>query len=286
MRPRLALLLVVLTSTPVSWPGFTYPYQAESHKPEASRTGPQQGDFEVAKPDTFGKKKDASPNAAPNAAETQDESKSKPNWPISSEGAMVALTLVYVLLTGVYAGVSIFTLRAIKRQVEIAERAADAAKANADVLMQAHRAQIQVRMSDPVPTLTIGQIPVIRANLINTGLTPAYDLRYETWTEILPKLFADFTSRASHDKVGHPNTVYPNAPDPSVILATLDSALTQAELAALQNAINLLCIRIRVTYKDAFAASRWQNFGFFAAGRLGAGYLPKYNDSIWHPRPN
>jgi hypothetical protein len=158
---------VVLAAAVVSRPGFAYPYQAESHAPEAKRTDIQQRTSQKSEqgaPNILNEDRhpqEGREDAATNTTDAQDKSQPKPKWIISSQYAMVILTAIYVLLTGVYAGVSIFTLRAIKRQVGIAERAATAAetnalaaKASADALAKSERAWIVVEKLDPPTTLT------------------------------------------------------------------------------------------------------------------------------------
>jgi hypothetical protein len=284
MRIRFVFVLAALGAISIPRPGFTYPYQAQTHTAQTESAN-QQRDSDQAKqagPTTATAspvQNGLRPKDTTAAAKPEDYAKRQSKFPIGPEWVTAIATVFYAVA-------SLFMWLAIKRQADIAERAAKAAetsavaaKANTDALIQAQRAQIQVRITDPIPGLIVGKVPGIRADLINTGLTPARDLLYETWLEILPGPFVDFTPRSSHIKSEYPITIYPRAPESSVVMTYLDSPLTDAALAALKSTKNLLCIRIRVMYKDAFAADRWQDFGFFAAGRLGVGYLPKYNDS-------
>ncbi len=193
---------------------------------------------------------------------------------------------IMAVSTAVYAIVSCFMWWTIRRQAYIAKETADATRASVNAFIQTQRAQIQVRIINPIPNLVTGKIPGVRAELVNTGLTPAFHLRYETWLEILAEPFTDFTSGASSDKVDHGITIYAHAPEPTVVLFYLDSPLTDTALANLRSMKNHPCMRLRVTYEDAFRVGRWQDFGFFVAGPLGVCYLPKYNDSGECQKPN
>ena len=178
---------------------------------------------------------------------------------------------LYILLTLVIAGSGIVTAWAAWRQSRSGKKSADA-------LIRAQSAQIQIRIDNPLPKLKVGNPPIIKTDLTNRGATPAYSLKFETWIEIRPFPFDDFTSVASYSAADHTITIYPNAPDPSVIQVIADFELTNQDLSALMANAKLLCLRVRVAYKDAFGIDRWQNFGLFVAGRLGMGYLSKYND--------
>ena len=113
--------------------------------------------------------------------------------------------------------------------------------------------------------------------MANKGLTPARDCRVETWIEILPYPFDDFTDSAVHYTFVSPMTIYPNAPTETV-LDMIPGKPDEAQLADLESGKKIVCFRVRIAYRDLIDDRRVCNFGFwFAPG--GLAFLPKYNDS-------
>ena len=136
-------------------------------------------------------------------------------WLTHGEWVMAILTAIYVLLTGVYVLIAYFTLRAIRRQSDIAEaqsrdalataataeKAATAARDSADAVMSAERPWILVsearldselikHSDDP----EAGLVPhfVVKFTIVNVGKTPAMIYGFEGGVEIVGDLRHDF----------------------------------------------------------------------------------------------
>lgn len=81
-------------------------------------------------------------------------------------------TLAIAVLTLIYVGVSWFTLRKIGRQVESAEKAADAAKLTAEAVINAERAWMIMCLGTGEPMEIAGTLR-FRGDMRNVGETPA-----------------------------------------------------------------------------------------------------------------
>jgi len=128
------------------------------------------------------------------------------------------------------------------------------------------------------------QCGVDRAPLLNKGPTTATSLSYEWWIEVLPfneavpDDFTDFTVSAHHFILDHRVAVYPGQ-QPLVIHIPLDRNFTTIEHREILSLLKRVCIRVRVTYRDAFSPLRHHaDFGYWVQ-KDGLGFLPKYNDS-------
>jgi hypothetical protein len=119
--------------------------------------------------------------------------------------------------------------------------------------------------------------PRIQIELVNRGVTTTCDILCQSWIELLPFPFKDFTASASSYKHDHPAALYPNH-SPWIINIPIQSGITEAQQADLRGLRLDACIRIYVTYRDAFSGDRYANFGFYIAAE-GLGFLPKYNDA-------
>jgi hypothetical protein len=112
--------------------------------------------------------------------------------------------------------------------------------------------------------------------VLNKGLTPAYDVRYESWLDIVPPPFSDFSLLADHYKEEVPTVLYPNH-DPMIINMPYRRGIAESEKTKLRDLQLRAYIRIRVTYRDAFNPHvRYAEFGYELLGN-GLGFLPKYN---------
>jgi hypothetical protein len=152
--------------------------------------------------------------------------------------------------------------------------AADAAVLNANTLLESQRPKITAVGLNTFETVFNSDIPRIEIELSNKGMTTAYDCIYETWTEILPAPFDDFTSSAQYFKSEAAFALHPT--QETAINIPLKGKLTQAATADLSTGNKLLCVRICVRYRD-FKEGRFSNFGYFLKYG-GFGFLPKYND--------
>jgi hypothetical protein len=170
--------------------------------------------------------------------------------------------------------VYILQLKAMKASVDASEKSAEAAQNSADVLIASQRAQLTLSFDKIVPAENVK----IFGKIKNIGITPAYSCICETWMEVLPHPFKDFTSAATHYKLPTPMTIYPNAPQATIVEVWLDRAVEKTEISEMSSGGQELCFRVRIQYRDAFEKCRWQDFGFFV-GPKGIFYLPKYNDA-------
>ena len=83
--------------------------------------------------------------------------------------------------------------------------------------------------------------------LENKGTTPAYDVVYETWIEILPFPFDDFTPRADYFKCPHNMVLYPT--EPMALNIPIQREVSAEEMHAVLDLQLYVCIRIHVTYR-------------------------------------
>lgn len=155
---------------------------------------------------------------------------------------------------------------------------AHVAKMNTQILMEGQRPYIAAEAhGDPTKDLTDREAPRVQISLTNKGVTVAYDCTYESWIELLITPTHDFTASADYFKSSEPFALYPNHV-PLILNIPLRKGLTDAQLNDLRKMRLYECIRIRVTYRDAFTPHRYANFGFVVLA-TGLGFLPKYNDA-------
>jgi hypothetical protein len=102
--------------------------------------------------------------------------------------------------------------------------------------------------------------PRIRLNLVNKGLTPAYDCVYESWIEILPRDCEDFTPRAEYFKAPNAIPVFPDAP--IMLRIPFPNGLPESQLHEIKNAKKTGYVRVRAEYRDARNSTRYIDFGF------------------------
>jgi hypothetical protein len=202
----------------------------------------------------------------------QAETETKP-FMSHGEWVISVITFAYVL-------VSILTLLVIKRQADIAERQVRSSDQQFKVFLESQKPQIVAEAdSNPTQTLADRIAPRVQIAVFNKGLTPAYDYIYESWIEVLPEPFQDFSEAVDYFKSENPSVIYPGQ-KPHVLNVPIRKGITEQELANLRQLRVRACVRIRVEYRDAFSPEkRWYvNFGF-AVLPNGLGFLPKYNDS-------
>ena len=145
------------------------------------------------------------------------------------------------------------------------------------VLVEGQRPKLTASApADPSKTLADPESRRVLLNLENKGTTPAYDLVYESWIEILPFPFNDFTPLASYFKSPSPTVLHPNS-QPLVLNIPIQTEVTEEQMRAVKRLDRYVCIRIHVSYRDAFGP-REENFGYYAM-KQGLGILPKYNSS-------
>jgi hypothetical protein len=103
------------------------------------------------------------------------------------------------------------------RQVKVAIRTARAAEASArsaqksaDVLIASQRPQISAKPNgNPGKDFCSPKGQHIKIDVYNTGLTIAYDCVCETWLEVFPEPFVDFTENAEYSKRLNTFSLYP-----------------------------------------------------------------------------
>jgi hypothetical protein len=147
-------------------------------------------------------------------------------------------------------------------------------------IVAGQRARLIVLVLKPIPIPAIGHELEVLVDLRNVGQTPAYSCFYQTWIEMLPVPFADFTGDADRSESPTPTPIYPNSPVPNSIRLIRRAGLTPAELRCWQEGQMNLCFRIYLQYTDEFRSLRRANFGF-EVGPAHLGLLPKYNDADW-----
>jgi hypothetical protein len=161
----------------------------------------------------------------------------------------------------------------LERTKTIAEAASTLARASAIQL----RAQLIVKIHHPIQGLAVGQSPRVGWDVVNNGLTPAYECTYETWIAVVPHPFVDFPSNSDYFRVSNQSTIYADhVPVGGAI--DLGHDLTQNQMTGIQQNLWRLCFRIHLKYRDVFGEQRFANFGYSANDRA-IEPLPKYNDS-------
>lgn len=186
-----------------------------------------------------------------------------PHWYESPEWMLVIVGIVTCLVIG--------------WQSIATSSAARATKISADVLWASQRAQIVAEAHGNPTKDLISPIPRIQLELVNKGLTPAYDHTYESWIEVLPTFSGDFTSNADYARIAEKITIYPNY-TPIVLNIPLSRGLTEEQRRELRELRAYVCVRVRAEYRDARNLGRYANFGFYIMAE-GLGFLPRYNDS-------
>lgn len=170
------------------------------------------------------------------------------------------------------------TLFFIAWQVIETRRTAKATLRYVEAVIEGQRPIIAAAMvGNPTKELHDRDAPRIRIALSNKGITTAYEVTYQSWIELLPFPFADFTGAADHFASENPCSIYPHY-DPIILNIPIRNGLSEAQLKDLRELRLYACVRICVTFRDAFSPSRYSNFGFYVMSD-GMGWLPKYNDS-------
>ena len=157
-------------------------------------------------------------------------------------------------------------------------KATIAMRDNTSIVLEGLRPAIAAKPhGDPTKDLIDPMGSRMRIALSNTGTTPAYGLVYESWIEILPFPFQDFTSSAEYHKAVDATVVYPDH-SPLIINIPIAKGMTPQQREEVRHDRWHVCVRVRVEYKDFRRTKRYANFGFFVL-HDGLGTLPKYNDA-------
>jgi len=153
---------------------------------------------------------------------------------------------------------------------------ADAARLNAEVLMESQRPRI-IAEADRQPSKTFAEeTPRIKLRVTNNGPLPATEYRYESWIEVLPDTSGDFTSAADHHHDNVTSVLYPGSPQ--VVNIPLRKGVSNEEAFEVRKLRKHVCVRLYVEYKDSFVPNRrcYSNFGFYIIPG-GLGFLEKHN---------
>ena len=157
-------------------------------------------------------------------------------------------------------------------------KAAQGAKQNVEVFVGAQRPQIIVTAHDNPPHDLLSDSPRVQMELTNRGPTTALGLTYETWVEVLPFPFLDFTANVDYHKSAEPISVYPGQ-SPVILNIPLRRGLMDVECEELRRLKKFACIRVKATYRDGLSKKhQWVSFGYWVQSD-GLGFLDKYNDS-------
>jgi hypothetical protein len=185
---------------------------------------------------------------------------------------------------GITAWLLLLTLGAIAWQAWETRKAAQSTEASALAFVTSQRPQILVTAHGNPPHDLMGEPPYVQMELQNQGPTTARNLSYEWWIEVLPfdearpDDFADFTTAAYHYSADHRMSVYPQQ-QPVIIHIPLGRRMTDIERREILGVQKVVCIRVRVIYRDAFSSFRqYANFGYWMQ-KDGLGFLPTHNDS-------
>jgi hypothetical protein len=145
-------------------------------------------------------------------------------------------------------------------------------------LVESQRPKIAAKAhGNPTHDLADLQAPRVQIELFNRGPSVAQNLIYESWIELLPLPFKDFTAGADYHKSEDPVALYPSHV-PLIINIPIRKGITEQQLSSLGRLETFACVRVRVSYGDAFSAARAASFGFWVSSD-GLGFLPKYNDA-------
>jgi len=128
---------------------------------------------------------------------------------VGGNDPIINYTFWLVVVSAFQGLILFFTLRATNKS-------ANAAKESADAFMVSQRAQLIPKVLKPIPNQVGHELQVV-IELHNLGLTPAYSCTYQTWIQMLPVPFVDFTDAADHAESPSPATVYSNGPVPTSV---------------------------------------------------------------------
>jgi hypothetical protein len=192
----------------------------------------------------------------------EETDNAKQNSDNNPQNRMFELTFLLVVINALYVIVGIFQWRAIKYQVRMS-----------------NRAQLAVSPAgEPVKDLLNAPDPHMQVDLGNVGHTTAYDCRYETWIELLPFPFTEFSTLADHVVSQEPCVLHANH-KPITINIPMRGGLTHFEKEDVIHYRRHICVRVRATYRDIFGwRRRWISAAFYIEPS-GFAFLPKYNDA-------
>ena len=194
-----------------------------------------------------------------------------PHWYSSSEWWIV----IIAALTGI----------AVAWQARETAKATRAVERNTRAFIDSQKPTIIAEAKGQPLNDLMESVPRVRLVLSNKGPTTAYHCLYESWIELVPRVedrvrivepFV-FTEAADHFRSDNPFSLYPNHSG-IVINIPIRAGLTDEQKTAIKKAQLLVCVRIRVNFRDRFTSSRYAEHGFWIMLE-GLQHLSKYNDS-------
>jgi hypothetical protein len=159
----------------------------------------------------------------------------------------------------------------------VAIRTLKAIETQTGVLTEGQRPRIVATAhGDPRKTLADEHARRVVLEVVNKGSMPATNYGYESWIEVLPFPFEDFTVAADHFKSDTPSVLYPDTPQ--LINIPIRGGIRPEDWAEVRRLLKHVCVRLYVEYADPFIPNRrcYANFGFHILPN-GLGFLEKYN---------
>ena len=159
----------------------------------------------------------------------------------------------------------------------VAIRTLKAIESQTRVLVEGQRPRIVATANgNPIQTLADPHARRVQLEVLNKGSMPATDYSYESWIEVLPFPFEDFTVAADHFKFDTPSVLYPDTPQ--IINIPIRGGITPSDFQEVRHLRKHVCVRLCVEYADPFIPNRrcYSNFGFHILPQ-GLGFLPKHN---------
>jgi hypothetical protein len=170
------------------------------------------------------------------------------------------------------------TLAFVAWQALETRRAVESIESQTKAIMESQRPKIAAKAhGNPIKDLSDREAPRVQVELSNKGLLAAYDLVYESWIELLPFPFEDFTAAADHHKSPESMVMYPDH-SPLIVNIPIRKGITEQEWSDVKAMRLYVCVRVRAEYRDSFSPKRYAEFGVCVMYD-GLGFLPKYNNA-------
>jgi hypothetical protein len=142
-------------------------------------------------------------------------------------------------------------------------------------LVEGQRPKIEIKPHNDVKVTISLMHCYVELEMHNRGQTMANNVAYESWLELLPEPFIDFTKAVDHVDFGETFGLPPNGA-PMIMNLPIRPRVTNEQLGRLRTSQLFVCIRIHVRYSDAFKPIRNVEFGYRLISE-GMTPLPKYN---------
>ena len=196
------------------------------------------------------------------------------DWFAKNAAAIQAIAAIVTVV--VTLGLAAITYWYVRVTREIANSSAEQVRQMREAVAS-QRAHIAARPHDHPAKDILSATPRVQLEVVNCGQTPAYDTYHESWIEILPFPFEDFSSSAAYFRSDNRMTLAPGG-SPMILNIPVRRTITPEEITAIKRLELYVCFRVKVSYKDAMGQDRFSNFGFYV-GANELSFLPRYNDS-------